>query len=270
MARASSWLRPLTASLSVSTLLFALPTEVQGQQQGSWSPVHDWGTQINSYSSCPPDKQLELVHANLIPRDTFRGHVLLWRKQQDPASPNCGFTKNTDTFWIANPNDLTNLIRVYQPLNSDLFCAGQSWDSYGRLVVAGGVPGGCAADDTVTHPGNPCQLCGATGFPPETYRFYPDTFFGVELDGNGYPDAKLATADLEAWRQVGDMAMPRYYPTLFQLNKDATYLSTNILMEGGSQMVAGGPPCVDPSGDEVWELLRSDNSGSPARLVGPP
>lgn len=232
-----------------------------------WDAVIDWGPGIlvrdlAGNPICPAE--FELSHAALIPRGPFAGCVLLYRKEiildpMDPnqCAPNCG--QNSSITWIFDPNgaDPAALIGLEFDFESDIFCGGQSWDRWGQLVVAGGVPAGC---DTAMPP----------PFPPQTYRFRPQGLSGQVLTTTEptpacptkCPRAALHTS--APWVRVGDMAIARYYATVMPLNADQLLFSNNHVptpggtIEGGTNLVAGGPPTAAQGvGNEFWEVLKA-------------
>lgn len=76
---------------------------------------------------------------------------------------------------------------IDQPLDGDLFCAGQCFLPDGRLLVAGG-----------------------------TYR-YDRRYFGLPVPFSGLEQAYTFDPWSEAWTRVPDMANGRWYPTLVSL-----------------------------------------------------
>src|SRR5439155_19926462 len=83
-------------------------------------------------------------------------------------------------------------------------CAGLSWDYNGDLVVVGGQ-------------GN----WRGTGV--ETYKFYPRYLGGIVLDIHPPYYPHILT---NPWVQIGNMILPRYYPTLITLNQESIPATT--------------------------------------------
>jgi hypothetical protein len=94
--------------------------------------------------------------------------------------------------------------------------------------------------------------------PRQTYRFRPRALLGT-LTVGGYPEVQYDPA-FEPWDTApGLLVLPRYYPTLIQLNRDAIAMTTGGCgpIPGSSIIALGGPPAVSPEGDEFWECLPS-------------
>lgn len=79
-----------------------------------------------------------------------------------------------------------------------------------------------------------------------------DLFIQAEVDQGSPP-----------WKRMGDMTIPRYYPTVIQLNRNAAFgpVPPSSAIDGGSHMVAGGPPCLSNAGvanvgNEYWDFLK--------------
>lgn len=109
---------------------------------GEWAGPYNWTDQLQTPFTCT---QQEIVHGALIPTGPFAGKVLMFRREQRRVPAGSGPCQNTDTpkAYIFDPQAPSQLIEINQTLSSDIFCAGQSWDKFGHLVVAGGVPSGC-------------------------------------------------------------------------------------------------------------------------------
>ena len=234
------WIRVLCAFVWFAAGPSAAVTSPQTAGEGKWSSFYDWSTQLNSDPNC--GNQQELVHAALIPRGSFRGTVLLWRSEQRGVA--CQ-NVNTPITYIFDPAMPSSLIELPEALTSDIFCAGQSWDKYGQLVVAGGIP--VQTED--------CE------FPVETYRFRPQVLSGALVWDGGIPTAVI---DMESspWKRVGDMAIERYYPTVLPLSRRSIDNAVVPDFAGGSSLVAGGPQCGGGEGNEFWELLEAQPAGA--------
>lgn len=224
---------------------------------GSWSTAYDWECQINDtvpFNPLDPPSggcgrecgsfEFEFVHAALIPKGPRRGQVLLWRKEVPYTGMDPCRAGDQLRSWIFNPNDPDCLGKIDQPLSSSLFCAGQTWDKYGQLTVAGGIP---------SAPGNP--------FPNETYRFRPQYLSGGNPPYSPLPPPNSPPAP---WKQVGNMIIQRYYATLMALGIEALKTSMGVDLDASSVIVAGGSPVVMGSieGNEYWELLPPALSGT--------
>ena len=278
-------------------LLLAPPLAAEPQCQaveGSWSPTYDWHVQINRgvhpnapmgvtpapkpcdhfYALDPEHVQNgagEFVHAALIPTGGFRGCVVLWRKEKvaDPDYPACLQDENPDndcgpcvpaphaTTYFFDPGMPSLLIELDQDLESDIFCSGQSWDEYGQLVVAGGIP--FQGENEL--------------YPDQSYRLRPAKMNAgihwVTWGGQGYPRVTLALdPEQRPWTQLGDMAIRRYYPSLLPLlDLDLAYSVGYVPPAGspstiaaGSTLVLGGPWDGAGGGNEFWEVLEGDTT----------
>ncbi len=234
--------------------MLARPSMVDAQCNpgvGTWSSVYDWESQINS-TACGiggASTEYEFSHAALIPQGFLRGSVLLWRKER--AATGCG-AGNTPRTWIFNPSNPNTLWKIPQQLSSDGFCAGQSWDKHGQLIVCGGI-----AQEAGCPP--------ACLFPVETYRFRPQLLEGGITPGGG------GVITSNPWKRIGDMVIRRYYPTTIALHRDPVFrsllpvgLPPNEQLSGAAIMVAGGPTFQWPDdqglasgadGNEYWELM---------------
>ena len=231
------------------------------QGVGSWSPAWSWQDQLFEHgknpandpcdADCPGNLEPEIAHASLIPRGPFRGCIILWKRHvgvydEITGTVDCNSSDASTKTWIFDPASPSQLIIVNTGItDSDIFCGGHGWDPWGRLVVAGGIPAG--TDET-----NPGQ------FPPETYRFFPHFLSSnLSYDTCTNPPTPWAAQQLGgAWRQIGDMAIERYYPTLMPLLKRTAFFASGIAVPGPGSFVLGGPPLVKANeGNEFWEVL---------------
>jgi len=152
----------------------------------------------------------------------------------DPSNPGTLYRIDLQT----NPDDPQQ--PEFRALPSAIFCAGQSWDKAGRLVVAGGQPLNPMLPSTTAYKFDPNALASATITP-------------------GSPIV-LTEGGPRIWDALGPMAIGRYYPTLITLNKDPVLLSdahacTNPdPRDGSSSLILGGPPLVTNEGNEFWEM----------------
>jgi len=137
-------------------------------------------------------------------------------------------------------------------LTSDIFCAGQSWDALGRLVIAGGF----------NHP-----------FPPdEVYRFDPAGLghVGYTIPAPGQPPvAHIAgqSTTVSAWTSLSpEMSVPRYYPTLIPTLRDvlSTECTPTFSVGGGSSWILGGWTAGSGTPIDLWEYVQVSATG-----VGP-
>lgn len=110
------WLRHAV----VATLLVALAPPSRAQSLGQWSGPFPWPYVITPPTGQTMDK--EISHAALIPAGAHAGKVLLfsWQGQTYP---------NVDTFWFFNPDAPTDLVRLNQNINANIFCSGMSFDA---------------------------------------------------------------------------------------------------------------------------------------------
>ena len=208
--------------------------------QTAWSPWRgpwNYSTQLGIHPDCAGLDTDEFSHAALIPDGTYRGMVLLWRYDRDQSPPACAL-QDTTTAWVFNPIDPAELLRISQQLQSDIFCSGLTWDTRGQLTVAGGL--------------------GSGTVPRETYRFRPNAL-GMTATVGGYPEIQYDSS-FPPWQHLasGDMALPRYYPTLTTLISTLVDTATSGCADvpASSVMALGGPPCGPcTEGNEFWEFL---------------
>jgi len=156
------------------------------------------------------------------------------------------------------------LIALNQALSSEIFCGGASWNSSGELVVVGGLT-------TTPYPD--------AWYPVETYRFNPLNLGPLIFSqGTGYPHATYSPAS-PPWEQLGNLASPRYYPTVIPLNAVTPLYSANVTstcaaLSASSVMVLGGPPSRHSGGalydsNEFWELLPPQATAWSCPIVPP-
>jgi hypothetical protein len=228
------------AALSVGSRVVAQTSCIGGESScGSWSPVYNWGSQINP-GNCPiGEGYTEISHAALIPIGMHTGKVINWRRSLVPGTPCVGVA--TTEVWVFNPNNPAVLQVVVENLDSDIFCAGMSWDRNARLLVAGGFISG-------------------SGAPIEAYRFDP-RLLGLAIEP--WPGPGTPTILGDPWTVPFNMSHRRYYPTVFGLDRRPISASTGtgcpgssfFAVPGGSQVVVGGPPSVTSNdGTEVWQF----------------
>ncbi|MBI5363448.1 MAG: DUF1929 domain-containing protein [Planctomycetes bacterium] len=162
---------------------------------------------------------------------------MIWRQHITP-DPNPSLPCIDDNFtetWIFNPGNPAQLIKITQAIDSDIFCSGHSFDSEGRLIVAGG-------------------FFGPGGIPARTYRFDP-TNLPIEISVGGQPFVRFAP-----WSRLDDMAIRRYYPTILPLISESVPAGS-MAYGGGGQLVIGGPTLTSGlDGNELWELHPSSTS----------
>jgi len=121
----------LFAVVFVASLRLGPQAKAQSSTLGSWAGPWDYTAQLGTTIGCAFD---EFSHAALIPRGQHAGKVLLWKEE-------CGSVTTTQV-WVVDPANPDRVIRAPNVnLVSDIFCAGQSWDALGRLVIAGGFNG---------------------------------------------------------------------------------------------------------------------------------
>ncbi len=243
---------------------------------GQWSSTYDWHEQINrgQHPGSPASKPCdhwdsndpsyrqngagEFVHAALVPVGQLQGCVVLWRKEKAASNYPCAGCSpcvpvdhlNT---WFFDPGMPTVLFELKQALMSDIFCAGQSWDKNGDLIVGGGIP-----------------VDAETGeYPPESYRLGSSRLIVVWPLGGGYPQVKNGVIGAgPPWTQLENMAVPRYYPTMLPLIADDLLHSTTYvppagqssLIAGGGTLVLGGPWDGASGGNEYWEILEPQSA----------
>ena len=241
---------------------------------GQWSPTYDWHEQINrgQHPSGPMEAKPcdhwdpsdpnyvqngagEFVHAALVPVGQLQGCVVLWRKEKAANSSypcaGCAPCEPVDHLntWFFDPGMPTVLFELVQGLQSDIFCAGQSWDRNGELIVAGGIP----VDSEVGT------------YPPETYRLGASRLTVVWPIGGGYPQVQNGVIGAgPPWATLANMEVPRYYPTVLPLIDDDLRYSTAYVppagesptIAGGGTQVLGGPWDGASGGNEFWEVLE--------------
>ncbi len=258
-------------TLSVAMALWAAsPASATPQVGNQWIGPWEYSCQIGDPSF---GSGKELSHAALIPRGPYRGKVLLWRSpHHDSTEP-----PQTET-WIFDPAQTDLLIKVPQNLLSNIFCAGMSWEKDGKLVVAGGIG----------DAGTP----GAKVPPKRTYLFEPGD---LDLPGGFVAGSPPCMPHVQnavpggPFREVGQMSVGRYYPTLTALC-EGTISGTppEPDIPGGASLVAAGAVLQDlvgggqavHYGNDYWQLMppasgtwsrtfQSPNPTLPGQVPGP-
>jgi len=156
-------------------------------------------------------------------------------------------------------------VRIHFAFENGIFCAGQSWDRLGQLLIAGGITAGCVETETQ---------------PAASYRFRP-TSLGEIVYTYPWPippDPFVAPKVFQFLRrpvkQQGYMVIGRYYPTVMPLKDEVAQFSSNLKVNGqpasgtipaGVNLVLGGPPKLQAvgggalaEGNEVWEAITTD------------
>ena len=220
---------------------------------GSWLGPWDWSSSINAPppayppGGCTHDLD-EFSHAALIADGPYRGKVLMWRLAINQSCT----TFNKTVFWIFDPLQPTQLLKVTESINRIAFCAGASWDANGQLVIVGALPFGSG----------PCATTAR-----ETWLFRP-RLLSTTVTGTNPPviQALPGSLDNPLAKRIGDMVIPRYYPTLIPLTRLAAPLNPACVpsaVSGGGSVVLGGPD-NDPAsctvatsnGNEFWEYME--------------
>lgn len=236
-------------SLSSSFVATALSLMISSAQStcaqglGQWSGPYPW-----PYVIAPPTGQTtdkEISHAALIPVGVHAGKVLLfsWQGQGYP---------DTDTFWFFNPDAPTDLVRLSQNINANIFCSGMSFDAQGHLLAAGGV--------SQSH-----------GFPDRTVKLDPFKLGPIAYPTGGGVGVMGYDPNAPPWRMLGNMALKRFYPTVLPLSRRYLYFTNSSIPTvpiGGANLVLGGPlfvGCNTADGNEVMEVLpfRATNWRAP-------
>ena len=275
-----------------STGWFAEPAAAQTDPKGSWGPVIDWEYWIAERADCDPTGQFlacppptdpdectggllvgqgctepEISHAALMSTGTYAGWFLFWRKELDPD--NCSCSRNNRRLWAVDPSHPEDAVRIHFAFENGIFCAGQSWDRLGQLLIAGGITAGCVETET--------QPAAAYRFRPTSlgeivYTFPlptpPEPFFAPKVFQFLRPPVK----------QQGYMVIGRYYPTVMPLKDEEAQFSSNLKVNGqsasgtipaGVNLVLGGPPKLQAvgggalaEGNEVWEAISTDTTSS--------
>lgn len=196
--------------------------------EGCWEGPWDWSCQIADSGALD---YLEFSHAALIPKGYFAGSVLLFRLEDGGT--------DTTAAWIFDPSSPLALKMVQAKLSSTIFCADQSWDDLGNLVVAGG--------NTAQSP------------PAESYHFFPTGLtVQVMVPAPGCPFPSYPAIGGQVWKSAGNMSIGRYYPTLITLLKGDIFADTPPNIRGASSFVVGGDP-TDPFpsglvGNDWWQV----------------
>lgn len=273
---------PLIAAISIASA-----GQTQGPGVGVWDPPLLWEEWVAVRDPADPSNQKilfehpinpngvpgmgntewEFSHAIVIPTGTYAGWVALWRLEvgvdPDPSNPpaehigDCYL--NTSVLWGIDPASPAVPYAILHDFQSDIFCAGQSWDKLGQLVIAGGIPG----EDPLGEP--LCVEPGLGQFPAETYRFKPAALTIPQQPPSPFPPPPggyFAGPPFFQDAVVIDLdpgAIGRYYPLVLPQFDLPTYQAGQPLtpFEGGGNMLIGGPPAIDEAyGNEVWELIR--------------
>jgi len=212
--------------------LAMLGLTVPATAQGSWTGPYDW----SSCLAVPGCTTLsEISHAALIPTGPYRGKVLMWR---EPTSATCN-PLNTGEGWIFDPITPHTLIRIDQVLDSNIFCAGASWDPEGELVICGGDRN--------------------TSILRAAYRFRPLILTTQTIQGACGPEIPVRPSN-PAWYTLDDTLNGHYYPGLLALTKktlnfNSTCSGTCSSITGGAHLLLGGPVYVSYYGQNVMEFL---------------
>jgi hypothetical protein len=201
-----------------------------------WHGPWDWIGDLGLPAACAQADLDEFSHAALIPDGMFRGKVLLWRRDTDQ---NCAL-QPTISSWVFDPSSPAHLLVIPQSVTAEIFCGGSSWDNRAQLIVVGGLSANLPTMQ-------------------ETFRFRPRALTGTFVPPTG-PTQVTYSASYPPWVQLGDMVIPRYYPTLITLNKDLITLTAAGAgtVPGTSSMVLGGPvqgPHSSQYGNPFWEFL---------------
>ena len=211
---------PLAVLAPLLVLAAADLREAEAQQPqyipsvgGEWSPLYDWSPQLNCAGTCT--EKSDISAAAVLPLGLHRGRILFWRE----SCANCATVNRTTETFLFDPDDPDDLIKIAHPLlDTDLFCAGFSWERDGSLLVTGGNP-------TTT-----------TGQARWTYYFYPALLEEIKIDeGSGL---RSVSGDA-AWERIGDANDSRYYPSVVPLNRRAF---GSPAFAGSGHLVLGGVP----------------------------
>jgi hypothetical protein len=270
-----------------STGWFAEPAEAQTDPKGSWGPVIDWEYWIAERDptdpsamkiACPDannptqalglgNKESEISHAALMSTGTYAGWVLFWRKELDPDNCNC--SRNNRRLWAVDPSHPEDAVRIHFAFENGIFCAGQSWDRLGQLLIAGGITAGCVETETQ---------------PAAAYRFRPTSLgeivytYPLPTPPEPFFAPKVFQFLRAPVKQQGYMVIGRYYPTVMPLKDEESQFSSNLKVNGqsasgtipaGVNLVLGGPPKLQAvgggalaEGNEVWEAITTDTTTS--------
>lgn len=232
-----------------------------GAQTSQWRGPWDWKCDVFASATPPcvaPGTDLsELSHAALIPTGVQRGKVLIWR---NAATQGVGFPAQVEA-WMFDPASPASLVHIIHPqLQSDLFCSGQSWDSSGRLIVAGGITAGA--------------------YNTASYEFLPRALGPVTLQmaqGTLHP-VIVGSPNWTPWMQLGYTELAHWYPTLMTLTSESIAIPPGCsaaTMPGGSTLEIGG--CKDTQnplspdfyrGIETWERMSGGTWGCPLTTAG--
>lgn len=165
------------------------------------------------------------IHASLIPKGPQRGSVIVWDRSiltaivpnidpinawsfqpwavVDPSDTPSGYVHRNYLLPIGPIESISG--NIYYP---NIFCAGQTWSSYGDLIVAGGVRWdsyGLQYADTRLYAWNPAVSTSFLSGPrkgPVTCQALNGGHYGEDNEGYG------------AWVQGPDLVTYRYYPTV--------------------------------------------------------
>jgi hypothetical protein len=219
-----------TVTLAAGVVLVFWAVAPHARAQGSWAGPYNWSSSFPA--GCTGWD--ELSHGALIPLGTYQGQVVMWHCE-------AGMTTQTSA-WVWDPANPTVVSKVNTPVAANIFCSGMSWDSQGRLVIAGGI--GSGPYDGV-------------------YQFDPSVLSTITP---GTPPVITTTST--PWNNpTPNLATNHYYPTVLALNRhNVTTCSTTF---GGQHIVLGGPDLNQTGlGIEFWETVP--HSITSACVLAPP
>ncbi len=207
--------------------------------EGHWEPPFNHDT--TGFTVQPPLNRFNAVHMSLIPVGPHRGSLLIWDFEDLPPDQlgdergawlqRWSIVKVPELGSTEAPTFL-NFDLQMPSCRGDLFCSGHTWDSQGRLLVAGGTTG--YGPDTGSIP--------PIGGPPQGNRVQPAPChpkFPHEIGGKlAYFWNPLAGPN-GTWTQLPSLERSRWYPSV-------------TLLPDGRLLVSGGGPTPD--------LLDYDNS----------
>jgi hypothetical protein len=214
----------------------SIPLAAAASAQGTWSPIYDWSWEFTG-TGCAYE---EISHAALIPVGHYKGMVLLWHHS-------CNGPTGEAEAWIFNPADPTNLYKVSPTTAVNIFCSGQSWNSAGRLITAGG------------------WVAPSAGY-KDSFLFDP-TQLGLLLTPQ-FPGVPIVMTNGNPWTQLGSLSIDRYYPTVVPLNRRTVSACGGTV--GSAHLVLGGPPAITNEGMELWELIPQTSPTCTMAPVVPP
>ena len=256
--------------LSLATL--ALPAAGQArrlQQPPVTSPAHclegHWEDPFNhdttGFTVQPLANRFNAVHMSLIPVGPHRGKLLVWDFEDRPPDE-VGDERGA---WLQRwsivgvppmdgppqPPTFRNFDLQLPACKGDLFCAGHTWDTQGRLFVAGGTTGYGAYPNGMVPPGLGGTWVGNNAQPVPCHPKVPLEIGGrlsYYWDPLGGPNGK--------WTQMPSVERSRWYPSV-------------TLLPDGRLLVSGGGSTPNVLGyDNSYEVFDpatgqyEDNGGT--------